>query len=211
MTVITKYTRLYMASENPTFYYDQACAELFPQYDHPNKQKLREAHDYFEASGQAVDPKERPAECEPLNDAQQELATAVGMAIEEYFRSASPPSSAIYLYLACESLDREHGYDLNSAGNINGFTALMERGRGIYDFIANKQIDQTHIDPRFAVIRLAADCKRHGLRSLRMPAGGVEVMYSLNPIQHYEAFDNQKFIPAIGGYYGIVSKPGARD
>lgn len=204
-TVMTKYTRINLNTAE--LYFKQACAELYPTFDHPNKAQLRAAYDKIMDGGVERPDFERPDECPALTPLQVEFAEGVAKLVEEYFDSASPSATSVYTFLAFEGLDPKEGYHISEDKHvIDLFARFVDLGKGAYDYIARRAIQQTHVDPRFIVIRLADDCKRYGVRSLRAPTSEGEVMFSLDPLEHHKKFDNQIFIPAIGGYYGIVGK-----
>ena len=209
-TVMTKYTRLEFNTEEA--YFKQACAELYPTFDHPHKAQLRTAYDKIMEGGVDRPEFERPDECPALSPLQIEFAEGVSKLVMEYFDSASPSATAVYTFLAFEGLDPKEGYHISEGKHvIDLFARFVDLGKGAYDYIARRAVQQTHVDPRFIVIRLADDCRRYGVRTLRAPTAKGEVMFSLDPLQHHKNFDNQTFIPAIGGYYGIVGKASAEE
>lgn len=205
--IITQGTKFIVPPADPEFYFNQANAELFPR--HSNKSKRQQHALWAACDTQPVDRGPEPEVGPELNHAQVELCKRVATDIEDYFNSCKPTSSAVFIFLACESLPMGIFWTVDNAEHA--YNKLLVRGAGIYDYLALKMIDQTHVDPRLAVLRLAHDCERYNLRSLRMPTGnGQDVMFSLDPITTYPQFDNVKYIPATCGYYGIVAK-GGRD
>lgn len=191
---------------NPNFYLHQAMAELFPNHLNPNKEAMLSA-----TSADAPDtPLEFPTASDfegqvALNTEQVQLCTWVGESIAEYFSKPNPDKSAIFVYLACECLDPDEGYHWSETDTaFSALKELVRMGMGAYAYAERQLIQQTYIDPRFAVLKLAADCKRYSLKRLRMTAMGVDVMWSSEPYPLLEKFDNERFIPATTGYYGIV-------
>lgn len=186
---------------NPHFYLHQAMAELFPNNHNPNKEALR-------TLWLAEDPATRgaePVQQEILNDEQLKLCELMADAIGDYFSRPNPDARSIFAYLACECLDPDEGYPWSGSDTAeSAFKEMQRMGFGAYKYAERQLIQQTYIDPRFAVLKLAADCKRHNLNRLRMTAMGVDVMWSREPYPLLEKFDNERFIPALDGYYGIV-------
>lgn len=206
-------TRFVTGEPNPEFYLLQAMVELFPNHNNPNKQKLR---DHWDAcKGEETELKEpRPPEGPELSDTQVRLCKQVAHYINDYFQTSHPEADSIYVFLAIEALNPEKGLHWfpAEATTAEMLHDLLLSGRGIYNYAKRQLIDQTHIDPRFAILSLEAFCDRHRLGSLRMPTScGMDVFYSRTPLAHYPRFDNQLFVPALKGYYGIVGKGGRDD
>lgn len=191
---------------NPNFYLHQAMAELFPNNLNPNKEAMLTITSAEEPDKSIEFLKARDFKDQaPLNDEQLQLCTWVGESIAEYFSKPNPDKSAIFVYLACECLDPDEGYHWSETDTaFSALKELVRMGMGAYAYAERQLIQQTYIDPRFAVLKLAADCKRYSLKRLRMTAMGVDVMWSSEPYPLLEKFDNERFIPATTGYYGIV-------
>lgn len=205
--IITQGTKFIVPPADPEFYFNQANAELFPR--HSNKSKRQQHALWAACDTQPVDRGPEPEVGPELTQPQARLCNLVAENIKGYFESCKPQSQDVFIYLACESLPMGIFWTVDNAEHIH--EKLVVRGAGIYDFLHAQMLDRTNVDPRLAVLRLSQDCERYNLRSLSMPAGnGLDVRFSLDPMQHYTDFDNQLFIPATSGYYGIVKK-GTRD
>jgi len=206
---IPKYTQ-FVVKDDPDWYVRQAWNELFPQKTNPYKDNLRKVFDEqaFECKAMGY---ERPPEGRELTEDEKTFCDMVATATETYFEGTMVDQMAVCVYLAWESMPEE-GFASGCIKADDMFDEFVSRGRGIRDYIINKAIQQTTVDPRFAVLKLEFESYKWGIKTLRMPAGnGVDVIYSQNPLPDYPKFDNQMFIPGSLGYYGIVSVGGARD
>lgn len=206
---IQKYTQ-FVIKDDPDWYVRQAWNELFPSKTNPSKDELRTLFDKYKGTETPFD-YPRPPEGEPLTEDEKTFCDMVATAIETYYSGVKIDQMAVCVYLAWESTPAE-GFASNCIKADDMFDEFVSRGRGIRDYIINKAIQQTTVDPRFAVLKLEFESYKWGIKTLRMPAGnGVDVIYSQNPLPDNPNFDNQMFIPGSLGYYGIVGKGGARD
>lgn len=199
-------TRFVTGEPNPEFYLHQAMVELFPNHNNPNKQKQLDLWELVNGPRPEADPE--------LSDTQVRLCKQVAHYIDDYFQTSHPEADSIYVFLAIEALNPEKGLHWfpAEATTAEMLHDLLLSGRGIYNYAKRKLVDQTHVDSRFAILSLEAYCDQHKLNSLRMPTGnGMDVFYSRTPLEHYPRFDNQLFVPALKGYYGIVGKGGRDD
>ncbi|MNT35873.1 hypothetical protein D3C72_1719200 [compost metagenome] len=153
-----------------------------------------------------------PGDTGDQNSDHSALVVNLGKLWDEYHASCKPRLDAIHAVLGIQSLDPELVEYRRAARYPDMQTDIHNRGQGAFDYARQVLIDQTHIDPRFAVLKLEAESLRFGINNLRMPAGnGMDIMYSRDPLPDYPGFDNTVFIPALHGYYGIVGTGGARD
>lgn len=130
---------------------------------------------------------------------------------DEYYASCSPSLHSISAVLGIRSLDPQMtDMRVNEVPIV--LDEIFARGMGVLEYVQNNLIDKTTFDPQFAVLALEAMCKQHKLNNFRTPTGhGHDIVYSIKPFSDDRyGFDNDLYIPATVGYYGIVGKSGAR-
>lgn len=201
----------FVVKDDPEWYVRQAWNELFPHSTNPYKDKMREFWDKCRTEESHLR-EPRPAEGPELTEAEKTFCDMVATSVENYFNTSKPALSEVRAYLAWESISDATGFVSQFTKADDMFDEFIARGQGIHDYIRNKAIQQTTIDPRFAVLKLEWESLKWNVKTLRMPAGnGVDVIYSRDPLPDYPNKDNVMFIPGNQGYYGIVGKGGARD
>lgn len=147
-----------------------------------------------------------------LQDTQGELLRLLQPHVEAYYANVRPGIVDIHVKLGLDAL-----IDLEGIWHWEGAAEYMlkrvhDLGKGAYLYQKNVNAAEVAHSPKHVVLRLERLCKQHNLRAFRSPAGdGMDIMFSLDPLDTYPKFDNEKYIPSDIGYYGIIGTGAARD
>lgn len=147
-----------------------------------------------------------------LREAQSQLLDQLQPYVEDYYANVRPGLTDIHIKLGLDAL-----IDLEGIWHWEGTAEQMVKrvhdlGKGAYLYQKNVNAAEVAHSPKHVVLRLERLCRQHNLRAFRSPAGdGMDIMFSLDPLDAYPKFDNEKYIPSDIGYYGIIGTGAARD